>query len=188
MKCAADRRRHAAGKLGVAGFESNRAAYPARPYGLQRDDDASAKRHVSAVKRIGLDGIDLPRRTPPQQHERRDAKKQPAERRHANRVERVQRDLRRQSRTRRDRKEPDVQHLNRGAHGHHAQPGNRSDHNRNRDQCGFAGPDDRPQPGRCFEKECGGGHSPILQIMNGGQFCLLGVHAPTRQSNLTTEA
>jgi len=50
---------NAAGKLGIAGFQADGGADPARPHRLRRHDQAAAQRHTPAVQRVGLDRVDL---------------------------------------------------------------------------------------------------------------------------------
>ena len=96
VKGAAERGGEAAGKLGVSRFKANGGTDAARPDGLQRDDDAAAKRHPPAMQRIGLDRIDLARRPPAQQHEEGEPQQQAAEARNQHGAQRLDAGLARQ--------------------------------------------------------------------------------------------
>ena len=89
-KCHADTRGDAAGQLGIAGFDADRRAYPARPNGLHGDDNAAEKRHAAAVQRVRLDRIDLALRPPAHDQFAGDAEDDAAGERHRNRHHRIE--------------------------------------------------------------------------------------------------
>ncbi len=152
VKSTAERSGKAARKLGISGFKADRRPDPAGPGGLQRHDDAAAKRHPPAMQGVGLDRVDLARRPPAQQQQqapppaasRRDS--EPA-RRAASRYSAGWKAARVMLMLNKQR----VQGRHRHAHRQHHQPADGSDHRRQNHQARFMGANERPQPARCLK-------------------------------------
>jgi hypothetical protein len=151
----------AAGELGIAGFEADRCADPARPHRLRRDDQAAAQRHAPAMQRIGLDRVDFARRPIPRDHDTRQSQDEPAEGRHEDRDPRVESRLRRQPLPRTEPEQNDVQQIDERRHRRHHQSAERADQDREQHQAGFAGSHERAHPARYIEgKKTDRGNEP----------------------------
>ncbi len=81
---------NAARELGIAGLHSDRSTDPARPDGLQRDDQTAGERHASAMQRVRLDRIDFAIRPPSRDQFAGNAEQDTAGKRHGNRDERIE--------------------------------------------------------------------------------------------------
>ena len=158
MKGAAERSGQAAGKLGIAGFKPDGRTDAARPDGLQRHDDAAAKRHPPAMQGIGLDRIDLARRPPAQQQHEGEPQQQAAEAWNQQGAQRVDAGLARQPLPDADVEQERMQGCHRDAHRQHHQAGDDPDQRRQHHQAGFMGANERPQPARRLEVAGGGDH------------------------------
>ena len=151
MKGAAERGGEAARQLGVARLQSDRGADAAGPHGLQRHDQAAAKRHPPAMQGIGLDRIDLARRPPARQQQERDPQQQPAEARHQNRAQRFDPKLARKAVPPFKVEQHHVQPLDEGAHRRHHQSADDPDQQRQDHQVRFMRANKGPQPARRFK-------------------------------------
>ena len=151
VKSTAERSGKAAGKLGISGFKADRRPDPAGPDGLQRHDDAAAKRHPPAMQGIGLDRIDLARGPPAQQQQQGHPQQQAAEAWNQHGPQRLDTRLAGKPLRDADVEQQRVQGRHRHAHRQHHQPANGSDHRRQHHQAGFMGANERPQPARSLK-------------------------------------
>ncbi len=151
VKSTAERRGKAARKLGISRFQADRRPDPAGPGGLQRHDDAAAKRHPPAMQRVGLDRIDLARRPPAQQHQQGHAQQQAAEAWNQHGPQRLDARLAGKPLRDADVEQHGMEGCDRHAHRQHHEAANGSDHRRQNHQAGFMGANERPQPARCLK-------------------------------------
>jgi len=146
MERAADRGAEPAGKLCVAGFKPHRGTDAARPHRLQRDDHAAAERHPAAIERIGLDRVDLARRTPAHQQQEGDTEHQPAQSGNQQGADGVDPVLAGQPLAPFQVEQHGMQHADHGAHGGHHEAADHADYRCQQRKAGFMRADEDAQP------------------------------------------
>ncbi len=151
VKAAAERCGEAAGELGIAGLEPDRAADAARPDRLQRHDHAAAERHPPAIKRVGFDRVDFAGRPDPEQQKERKSQQQAADRGNHERAHGIDAGLARQPVAVRQIEQHRMQHRDEAAHDRHHEAANGSDQHRQHHKARLVRAHERAQPARRLE-------------------------------------